>query len=266
MTYRLGYFILLSFLLLTVCGFLLTPLPVDAQTGSVVVSRLVKEDVGALEPDSLIWDKITPVEFPLSAQVHWEPRIFSVTVRDLKVRSVNDTNKVAFLLEYKDPKKDISDAAAIEFPSGEKKAHFAHGQPMLQVEGGPVTIWHWKEERVSTLTAMGFGTLKSLPTQDLAGKGVWKDGIWRVVFIRTLGSSGPEDVSLDSGEFRQIAFAVWDGSNNEGGSKKAISSWWYFRMERPPDPKLYLYTILAIGLAVGFEIYVVRRVRSKKTP
>jgi hypothetical protein len=95
---------------------------------------------------------------------------------------------------------------------------------------------------------------------------VWKDGIWRVVFIRTLGSSGPEDVSLDSGEFKQIAFAVWDSSNNEGGSKKAISSWWYFRMERPPDPKLYLYTILAIGLAVGFEIYVVRRVRSKKTP
>ena len=111
---------------------------------------------------------------------------------------------------------------------------------------------------------MGFGTLKPLPTQDVTGKGVWKDGIRRVVFIRILGSSGPGDVALDKGDFKQIAFAVWDGANNETGSKKAISSWWYFRLETPPDPKLYLYTILAVGLAVGFEVYVVRRVRSKK--
>ena len=241
-----------------------SPFTAFAQTGgTVVLSELIKGVIPEEDPMSPLWEQVSAVEFPLSAQVHWEPRAFSVTVKAVKVRSLHNGDRLAILLEYKDPTKDNNDAAAIEFPAGDKKAHFAHGQPMLQVEGGPVNIWYWKEDRVTDMSAQGFGTLKAQGQQDVTGKGVWKDGVWRVVFSRKLIESDPEDVHLIPGEFKQIAFAVWDGADQESGSKKAISSWWYFRAEAPPDPSLYLYTLLAVSVAIVFEVVLIRKIRRK---
>ncbi|HNN43736.1 MAG TPA: hypothetical protein PKL10_15675, partial [Nitrospira sp.] len=68
-------------------------------------------------------------------------------------------------------------------------------------------------------------------------------------------------------EFGSIAFAVWDGKKMESGqpkekgSEKAISSWWYFRADAPPDYSPYLYALLAVGLALGFEMALVRRLK-----
>ena len=47
----------------------------------------------------------------------------------------------------------------------------------------------------------------------------------------------------------------------EKGSEKAISSWWYFRADAPPDYSPYLYALLAVGLALGFEMALVRRLK-----
>jgi len=90
------------------------------------------------------------------------------------------------LLEYNDPEQGAKDAAAIEFPVGDKKSHFAHAQPMVQVEGGFVNIWYWKGNKVTDMHAKGFKTLKPHDQQDISGKGVWQDGVWRVVFSRKL--------------------------------------------------------------------------------
>lgn len=240
------------------------PLTAIAQTGGTVVySKLIKQAVPGEDPMSPLWDQVQAVEFPLSAQVHWEPRIFSVTVRSVKVRSVHNGSDLAILLEYKDPIQDSDDAAALEFPAGDKKAHFAHGQPMLQVEGGLVNIWYWKANQVTNMSAQGFGTLKALDQQDITGKGVWKDGEWRVVFHRKFQDNVPVGVQFVPGEFKQIAFAIWDGANHETGSKKAISSWWYFRTEAPADPRLYLYTFLAVVAAITFEFVLIRRIRKR---
>ena len=60
-----------------------------------------------------------------------------------------------------------------EFMVGDKKAHFAHGQPMAQVEGGPVNIWYWKnkDSKGVDMNAKGFGTLKVQTHQDVKAKG-----------------------------------------------------------------------------------------------
>src|SRR4029453_1179441 len=99
-----------------------------------------------------------------------------VTVKDVKVRALNDGQHVAVLLEYADPTEDPADAAALEFMVGDQKAHFAHGQPMAQVQGGPVNIWYWRNDSgAADMTAQGFGTLKKQAQQDVQAKGVWKD-------------------------------------------------------------------------------------------
>jgi DMSO reductase family type II enzyme heme b subunit len=172
---------------------------------------------------------------------------------------------MAILMIYKDPKNDTGDAAALEFMVGDTKAHFAHGQPMFQVEGGPVNIWYWKnaDQSVTDMTAKGFGTLTSQPQQDVKGKASWNNGEWRVVFTRSLTDNDTQDAQFPVGVFQSIAFAIWDGANNETGAQKAISSWWYFRPEPPADPKIYIYTGAAVILIGLVELAVVRKLRRK---
>lgn len=252
------------------CLGLLAAQPAWAQESVAVRAMMVKGPLPVDDPTAAAWTQAPEAQFPMSPQVHWQNRIQEVTVKDLKVRALNDGNRVAVLLEYADPTEDPDDAAALEFMVGDKKAHFAHGQPMLQVEGGPVNIWYWKnkENRALDMNAQGFGTLKVQPHQDVTAKGVYANGTWKVVFSRSLTTDHPdEDMQLKPGEFINIAFAVWDGRKDaagdlvEKGSQKAVSSWWYFRAEAPPDYSSYLYAALAMGLALAFQFVLIRKLK-----
>jgi len=242
----------------------------SAQESVAVRAMIVKGALPVDDPNAAAWNSAPPAEFPMSPQVHWQNRIQEVTVKDLKVRALNDGAKVAVLLEYADPTEDPDDAAAIEFMIGDKKAHFAHGQPMLQVEGGPVNIWFWKnkDDKAVDMNAQGFGTLKSQEHQDVSAKGAYSNGTWKVVFSRDLSTEHTEeDTQIKPGEFINIAFAVWDGRKDaagdlvEKGSQKAVSSWWYFRAEAPPDYSSYLYAALAMGIALAFQFVLIRKLK-----
>jgi len=299
--------------LLAVMVGLLWATPALSQESGVVRAKLIQGEVPT-DPTAPIWNTIPATEFPMSPQVHWQKRIGSVTVKSIKVRGVHNTKQIVFLLEYADPTQDPADGAALEFMVGDKKAHFAHGQPMSQVEGGPVNIWYWRNDAPSAadMSAQGFGTLKKQAQQDVQAKGVWKDektkirykerklnvrkdpkgepmkdpktgdplfdeetkpveqevsGVWRVVFTRALTTTDKEDVQIQTGTFPNIAFAVWDGKKlesgdlKESGSQKAISSWWYFNAEPPPDYSIYLYGLLAVVLAAGVEFVIIRKVK-----
>ena len=118
-------------------------------------------------------------QFPMSPQVHWQNRIQEVTVKNIKVTRLERRHSTSLCcLEYADPTEDPDDAAALEFMVGDKKAHFAHGQPMAQVQGGPVNIWYWKNKdgKGVDMSAMGFGTLKAQAHQDVKAKGVYANG------------------------------------------------------------------------------------------
>ncbi|MEP6958574.1 MAG: ethylbenzene dehydrogenase-related protein [Nitrospirota bacterium] len=243
---------------------------VSAQESVAVRAPMVKGALPADDPSAAVWSGATPATFPMSPQVHWQNRIQEATVRDLSVRALHDGTNVAILLEYADPTEDPDDSAAIEFMVGDKKAHFAHGQPMAQVEGGPVNIWFWKNKdgKGVDMNAKGFGTLKVQAHQDVKAKGAYANGTWKVVFTRPLVTEHPEeDTQIATGGFINIAFAVWDGKKDasgelkEKGSQKAVSSWWYFRAEAPPDYSGYYYAALAVGLALGFQFVLIRKLK-----
>ena len=287
--------------------------PVLAQETVVVRVKLIQGEIPT-DPMAPIWNTIPATEFPMSPQVHWQKRIQQVTVKSIKVRGVHNAKQIAFLLEYADPTQDPADAAALEFMVGDKKAHFAHGQPMAQVQGGPVNIWYWRNDTpgAADMNAQGFGTLKKQAQQNVQAKGVWKDektkvrfkerkliprkdakgepakdpktgdplfdeetkvveqdvtGMWRVVFIRALTTSDPNDAQFQPGTFPNIAFAVWDGKKlgsgdlKESGSQKAVTSWWYFNAEPPTNYAIYLYGLIAVVVAAGVEYVIVRKVK-----
>ena len=243
--------------------------PPAGETGSVAVRLYLTE--GALptdDPNAAAWNSIQPSEFKLAPQVHWPDRIQDVTVKSVRVRGMHNGQDLAVMLEYDDPSEDAGDAAALEFMVGDKKAHFAHGQEMLQVEGGPVNIWYWKKEngKATDMSAKGFQTLRAQERQDVSATGTWQDGTWRVVFSRPLQTGDEADVQITPGEWRNVAFAFWDGQlvdgvEKEKGSQKAVSSWWYIRAEPPPDNSIYGYVVLGIAIAAGFEFFLVRKIR-----
>jgi DMSO reductase family type II enzyme heme b subunit len=71
----------------------------------------------------------------------------------------------------------------------------------------------------------GWGSMTVKPDQRALGKGVWKDGVWRVVITRPMVSDDTNAPQLVAGTQTVAAFAVWEGGNREVGARKAWSAW-----------------------------------------
>ncbi len=89
---------------------------------------------------------------------------------------------------------------------------------------------------VEDIVAGGFGTLTTQPLegQNVQGYGEWSDGVWRVIFSRALTSAEAEDVSLAPEKLYSVAFAAWDGANQERNGAKSTSQWVSFQLAGAP--------------------------------
>ncbi|AGA32800.1 nitrate reductase subunit, conjectural [Thioalkalivibrio nitratireducens DSM 14787] len=91
------------------------------------------------------------------------------------------------------------------------------------------------ESPVLDQMAEGWGTLTVRPLQMADGWGVWEDGTWRVAITRPMRYLSPGDPDrLTPGNTSRVAFAVWDGNNNEVGARKSWSNWTPLRIEEWP--------------------------------
>jgi hypothetical protein len=78
---------------------------------------------------------------------------------------------------------------------------------------------------IENLVAGGAGTLTTSDIQTVQGRGEWRDGRWRVLFVRRLSESGDGQAKFASGEGNDAAFAVWNGSaGDRDGQKSFLSS------------------------------------------
>jgi len=82
-----------------------------------------------------------------------------------------------------------------------------------------------RKSPVEDLIAVGFSTLSLQDSQDVMGKGVYSSGKWSAVFLRDMETKDKEDTVLKKGATVPIAFAIWDGSNEERDGMKSISTW-----------------------------------------
>jgi mono/diheme cytochrome c family protein len=80
---------------------------------------------------------------------------------------------------------------------------------------------------IEDAVARGFGTFASQPaaSQNVKGRGIWRDGHWSVVFVREFKSRDAEDVQLLIGKPVPVAFAVWDGHHRDRNGRKVVSNW-----------------------------------------
>jgi len=86
----------------------------------------------------------------------------------------------------------------------------------------------------STLTVGGPGsvTFRMPRSQLVRAHGTWKEGRWSVELIRTLAvASAGDGIALKPGDHMSVAFAVWNGAQQDRDGKKKITIWQELELE-----------------------------------
>ncbi len=193
----------------------------------------INEDI-PLDPEWNLWDSVEGEQIHLIPQIARAP--FGFEERDILVKAVYNSEEIAFLLEFKDETESRQppanpDACAILFVP-------ANGPATKQVMGfGSIAnVWQWLADRdfqkysqnidinpVREPIARRPGTQTPMKFQFVEGKGIYKDGKWKVIFKRKLKKQQEDEFDFKEGFPMEVAFAIWDGHKMEGSSKKSIA-------------------------------------------
>lgn len=181
---------------------------------------------------------------------------------------------------YADPFKMLQrqletfrDSIAIQFPvkipEGTKRPYFFRGD-----SGSPVNLWVWKADldeagtlSIEETNANGFSQslkVQAQENQQSKGKGIWKDGVWRVVVKRPLMTNDKNDIQFERGKFIPFSLNAWDGSNGEHNLLMSLSSWHYVFLEESTPLKVYLYALFGMAVTGFGEFWILRRIRNSK--
>jgi DMSO reductase family type II enzyme heme b subunit len=227
------------------------------------------------------WRRAEPVTFPLVPQLVAKERFFTPSNDTLTVRAVYGEKDLALLIEWDDRTKSVpgdeqaekladppiaEDAVAVQLPvslpKGMEKPYFLMGDP-----AHPVTLWQWSSGTASAPGGAKLATARGIEKQEaraadaagLEARGSWRDGTWRVVMKRPLAARDPQhDTALVEGAFIPIAFAAWDGSNGEQGSRHTLTSWYWLQLEPPQGRRPLVAALVVLLLVVGAEAWWAR--------
>ncbi|OHC67499.1 MAG: hypothetical protein A3H93_01875 [Rhodocyclales bacterium RIFCSPLOWO2_02_FULL_63_24] len=212
----------------------LTTAALAGEPAVIRATRNVGAAAAVADPDHPAWEDVPASVVSLETAFPGHPSIVGTAVaQQVAVKALRGSAGLAIRLEWSDRMADsartqdrFADGVAIQFPRDGK----TDTTPYMGGAGRTVNIWYWNAARnaAENLWADGFGTLARLPTQDVKAHGRYADGKWRVTFFRAWRSSEPRAVKLrDASAGRQpLAFAVWDGANNERDGFKAVTLNW----------------------------------------
>ncbi len=171
-----------------------------------------------------------PTEY---VRASWKGRPYG-RVSSMKASALHNGKEVFFRLVWEDDApngkiEDINqfpDAAAVLFP-------IVPDAPLIGMgtKGKPVNAWLWRPdwERPKNVAAEGMGTTQRREDPALASKAAHARGKWSLVISRSVnGGAAPEGTAeLAPGASSKIAFAIWQGANQERAGVKAFSPDWH---------------------------------------
>lgn len=163
-------------------------------------------------------------------QAKWETIDYGATGA-ISVQALHNDNGIFFRLQWDDQSANtdvldtdqFTDAAAVLFPVKEDAPLTSMGSPEQ-----PVNAWYWRPdvETPFSVTALGTGTTVRTVDPSLQGKSAHTRDGWSVVIGRALQSAGDGSVQLAAGQTTKVAFAVWQGGNDERAGLKAVTLEW----------------------------------------
>lgn len=143
-------------------------------------------------------------------------------VRTISVQAAYNRQSLFFRLEWPDPTHNPDYGDGLVFPDAAAVLFPANGDAPLDRMGSPaagIDAWYWRANRNvgECLALHGFATEEPQANQSVVTAADWEDGRWRVVI------GGPVEAITDS---RRVAFAVWEGSNQERAGLHSYSPQW----------------------------------------
>jgi complex iron-sulfur molybdoenzyme family reductase subunit gamma len=230
-------------------------------TGFIAAHRIAAEP--PLDPLDAAWAKLAPSPVALYPQVSVAPATQPSGALTVSVRAFYSRKALALHLEWPDPRPaqgrgvgKFADGAAVQWP-----VHYGSGKALPYVgmghAGVPVALWFWRADgSVETLAAEGFGTLTAQPTDGVEAKGIWKDGIWRVVFTRPLRAVAADHrlvLEPAAQGLVPVAFAIWNGEAQERDGLKRLSAWQALRFEQAKVDEAYAKQLAEVAIAGDIE-------------
>ena len=209
----------------------------------MLVQRIEAKSEELLDPASPAWNQAkinnvvlspTPVDMQPSEYVRasWKGRPYGIAT-SVRVSAAHNGSDIFFRLNWEDDSADgkiadinqFVDAAAVLFP-------LVSDAPLIGMgtRGKAVNAWYWRAdwERPKNVVAEGMGTTQRREDAALASKAQHARGRWQLVVSRSLNGQGAlaGTASLAPGVTSKVAFAIWQGSNQERAGIKAFSPDW----------------------------------------
>lgn len=251
---------------------------------TVIKADKIEGDV-ADSPEDKRWAQTEPTTFFLVPQIIAKQRFFTPSNDTITVRAMYSKADIAFLLTWDDrtlskpgneDAEKISDpgiaqdAVAIQLPviipEGVEKPYFGMGDATH-----PVNIWHWQSgttsqpEQIALANSKGFKDIEKRDAK-AAGLGVksqYHQGTWQVVIKRALiGSDADKDIHFSEGVFIPIAFAAWDGSNSEKGSKHTMTTWYWLLLKPAASSKPLIWALIVMLLIIVLQFWWQKNAKS----
>lgn len=209
----------------------------------VTAVRVSAPDEALLDPEGTVWrgiarDRIdldpTPLVLQPSEYIQnaWKPLGHGKTP-EVRVAAAHNGRAIFFVLEWDDVSDDSRPNDMTAFPDqAGVMLPFKDDAPITEMglPDKPVNMWLWRGdlEKPLYVTATGRGRTVRHADSPLAGRGVWREGVWRVVISRPFNVSlqAQDVVPLAPGMTHKCTFAVWQGSTKERGGLKAYHPVW----------------------------------------
>jgi DMSO reductase family type II enzyme heme b subunit len=201
------------------------------------VSRTKVSSSLLLDPRSSVWDKagseainLIPTPLPIAREVSPFMALSDDhgKVAKLQVSALHNGRDIAFRLKWNSKEKNeiqnldqFADAAAIMFAMSDDASAITMGS-----KGKPVNSWLWRagHDDPADVLAEGFGTSirRKSSESELKTTSDYGNGWWSVILERPL-HAGRGFVQMAAGGRSRVAFAVWEGSNDERAGRKSFS-------------------------------------------
>ena len=233
--------------------------------------RFVKVDSLPQSPTDPLWDTVDYLDLPMAGQITLNERNFTPVLTNVRVRGVYTETEVAVLLEWSDRKLNRGedglppDTLYLKFPQklaeGPEKPHFIIGDKKKAMY-----IWRWSvaEEGAKELIAKGPDRIKEQEGSDVRVSYHYKDGLYRVLFVRKLSTGDKEDLEFTVGKFIPFSVSVFDGQEGEREPVKgAVSAWYYLILEPPTPMKVYILPPAVFLVSLGIGMFLHRKLRGQ---
>lgn len=217
-------------------GGLAAPTALAAPAAQRTIRVLSAPDADAASPEAVIWKKAPTTQVALQPAFPGHGAIVGTPVINrLTAQAVRAGDRLFVKLAWSDRTANASikdagqffDGAAVQFPMNGKAAT----TPFMGDAANAVNVWHWRADgRTQNLLANGFGTATHVPYEGLKGAAIRTGNGWEAVLSRPLRVKPDEGASLPGKGVMPVAFAAWDGENQERDGLKAVTlEWWQLR-------------------------------------